>query len=226
MRYTFRMRLILRLTFVTLVDAAFAIAVAHAAPSPTFSGPDQLDPPPADNGSSDRRPRPDVEGTLGVAPAPEPPAQASREAAARIYRRYPNALSGKAGFGIDTKEMANGSVPTLAMGFDYAFDWNEGRGFEVGADVLSNNRGAVRLGRKYRAGPGLVRPFAKAGVGVDLDPASALAGLITYKGFQARGSVGFEIASGDKFSVRLELEAAASLRSQQAFGFVGGSWEW
>ena len=226
MRYTFRMRLSLRLTFVTLVDTVFAIAVAHAAPSPTFTGPDQLDPPPAQDGSSDRKPRPDVEGTLGVAPAPEPPPQPSREAAARIYRRHPNALSGKAGLGIDTKEMADGSVPTLGVGFDYAFDWSEGQGFEAGADVLSNNRGAVRFGRKYRAGRGLVRPFAKAGAGIDLDPASALAGLITYKGFQARGSVGCEIASADQFSLRLELEAAASLRSQQAFGFVGGSWEW
>lgn len=254
MRYTFRMRRGESLDFLTLVVRAalaalaspFALALAtllvtvsfaRAVPPPS-SAPEaarELDGPldaPAgeldERRTSGRRSSSpsSFEKESTTAPSALPPYSARNERQPAFLYRYLSSISPRVGVGWDAKEQANKQALLYLVGVHFEFTGSDDAAYEAGADAQSNGRGAVAFSRLFRFGRGRARPYAKAGGGIELDPTDRLAGLLKHENFQLRGSGGIEMTLHRQLSLRLELEAAASIRTQRAALLVGYAYAW
>ena len=165
----------------------------------------------------------DHEGLTDPSPAPGFTRQPIARAKMPWIYRYRRSLSVLAGTvnglsGLDDIQYLFGSRFSFATESDALY--------EAGADVLTNGRGTVHFARRLVFGRSQFRPYAKAGVGVDLDPREGLTGILRLENFQARAALGAEQSLTQATSVRFEVEALISGRLQQALALMGLTWAW
>jgi hypothetical protein len=160
-----------------------------------------------------------------IAPAP-PSSPAALADRAPYFHRYDRALAPRVGVGLDTKELADNNQLVYLVGAQYEFPGSEGVAYAVGTDILSNNRGAFSLARLFRTQRGRARPYARAGAGLEVGGSEGLAGFLTYQNAQLRAAGGLELTLLAETSIRFEVEATASVRTQQAIAFSGFAFAW
>ncbi len=142
------------------------------------------------------------------------------------YYPYHKAISPRLGTIYDTQKYAQDGSFLYLIGFELLLQDADLRSYEVGADVISNGTGQVHLSRRWILSRSRFRPFYKGGMGFSVDPGDGISAFLKYQNFQGRGSIGFEQLVAPPMSIRVELEAIASISTQEAILSLGYSWAW
>ena len=222
MRYDFLMRRRLQLNILTLVGAfALAAARAGASPLPIEAIDDE-----ASEASAAPAPAPhDLEREGLVAPAPSPIGAVEPTSPPFRYRRRWS-LAPRIGGGFDSRESSEKNATLFEAGAQLEFPAASGASWLALADVLSNGRGDIAATRLFRFSRSSFRPFATAGIGLEVAPDDALAAFLKFENVQLRGSAGVDWTLARDLSARLEAEAALSGRAQRALGSLGCVVSW
>lgn len=207
------------LTFVLIVGLN-STELASAAPD--RPSPDFRDDPPAEEavGANDFM---KVEG-MSITQPPFSEDVDQRELG--YYHRFRKSLTARVGSMYDTKATDEGQHVPYLMGVQYQFPARDLGTYEAGFDLLSGGTGQVQASKVIVFSRTKFRPYAKAGVGLRIEPDDQMASFVKFENYQGRAAIGFERLTLDAMSLRVELELSISLRSVQGTSSLGYVWAW
>ena len=160
--------------------------------------------------------------TVDIVSPPETGAVLQRVEYFYPYRR---ALTFRAGAATRASSSTNEKSPTIT-GIQFLFTTQNLAKFEAGADLISDGNGALHAAQRWVFTRTKLRPYAKLGGGLIIDPKDMLAALAKYEMFVLEGASGFEYVIHKEHGVRLEAEALAGLKNFQFGAFAGYVWAW
>jgi len=121
---------------------------------------------------------------------------------------------------------AKAGSPTGLVGVELMLTNEERESYEAGADLLTDGGGDLHLARRFIFTQSRLRPYAKIGAGILVNPADGLALLVNFSNYRAIASVGAELLVRRAESLRLDVEVAASTKAMHAIASLGYSWAW
>lgn len=151
-----------------------------------------------------------------------PPGRVVPKITSAYFHPYRRGLTARLASVFDTK--AAGLLTMI--GVQYHFSARNLRGFEAGADLVSDGTGTAHVAQRFIFARGRFRPFAKAGLGLHIIPADQLVTFIRPENYMILGALGFEQLVWGHSSVRAEAETSVSGRALQAGLSLGYVWAW
>lgn len=190
---------------------------ANASPSPDFVDPAPQTPPPTEEQRA-------LQKSVDIAPEPPAPPAALRRLG--YFHRYRSGVS-LLGFGVaDSRSLANRDGLLERASLYYLFADSNLNQWEIGADLQSDQSGALSFEARWILSRTRFRPFTKAGLGLRINPDDQFATILRLENYQLRGSAGFEANISAPLSLRTEVEATISGRSFQILAGAGLVWAW
>lgn len=188
---------------------------ATDSPSPDFADPPAQDPLPTAQ---------QKEFSEATDIAPQPPARPVEARRLGYFHKYRQGLS-ILGLGVaDSKQLQDPGGALFRTSLLYLFSDDALRGYEAGAELLSDGTGAISLSRRFIFERTRFRPYTKAGFAIRIDPKDQLATFLRYEHYRLIGAAGFELNLNDPISLRFECGLGASFRSLEANAGAGLAW--
>lgn len=207
------------LTFIVMILSTQTTKVfaANASPSPDF-----IDATPVQKPLTNEQKQ--FRTTTDIAPKP----YAEPEEALRLgyFHNYHHAVSLTESFVYDDKRLREHNEVLQRASMLYLFQDQERHWYEVGADLLSDDSGSISFARRFITSQTAFRPYTKLGFAIRIDPNDQLAAFLRYRYYRIIAAAGFEQLIHDPMSLRLELQAGASLTSFEGSAVFGLVWSW
>ncbi len=143
----------------------------------------------------------------------------------QIFYSYRNSFSPRIGVSFNFQHLLD---PGYLVGFQYFLSSDAGVGWEGGVDVTNHGDGVLHLQRRWIFWPHeSLRPFAKAGLGVTLNPSENFSTLLHFENYQLRTAAGVEYWVLASVSLRGELDLVYRFNQDLECTMTGGySWAW
>lgn len=212
------LRALLFPTFVLIVSLSVPPTsfAAKTTPSPDIDAPEEnkkiVEPAPLED-----------RGTVDVIVTPPPKSGIRSEE--EYFHPFRHGFSLRAGRVSSSVTTNDTSTPYIG-GVQFMFTAPSLRAYEAAADLLSDGTGALHLARRWIYTRTKLRPFTKAGFGILVKPEDALAFLVNFSNYRVHGAAGAEYLLRKSQSLRIELEAAVSMKVLQINATVGYVFAW
>jgi len=112
------------------------------------------------------------------------------------------------------------------LGFQYRFPFNNSKRIELGADLLNEGAGVLHASRFHFFDDSRRRWFYKYGAGIRVVPSQQLVTFLKLANWQARLGGGIEWTVADPYSIRFDLECAASTEKLTTISTIGAAYSW
>ncbi len=137
---------------------------------------------------------------------------------------YSRTLSARFGGVLDSQKFSDKGFLLLA-GVIYLYRHRPNEYYDFGFDVRNDNYGTIHAERRWISGRAASRPYAKAGLGLNLIPSDQLATFLKFQNYQIRGAVGIEKIFISPMSFRYEVELLQGEATILILS-LGYSWGW
>jgi len=157
-------------------------------------------------------------------PPPQTPNQARQESYDYSYN-FRRELSARAGE-VKSTVTTNGTSTPSVVGLEISYETEHSGTYEIGADLISDGTGDLELTRNFTYGEGVLRPYARVGLNLGVDPQDQLAILVGFTILRLLGALGFALSVGQQTSVKFDFSAAFSTSSLVLTASAGLVWAW
>ncbi len=133
-------------------------------------------------------------------------------------------MSARFGGVFDSGQFSDKGVIYLA-GISMLYRHKQNQYYDFGFDLRSDAVGNIYGERRWIYTRSRIRPYTKAGLGLNLVPSDQLATFLRFKNYQVRGGIGAEQIFITPMSFRYELELLQGDVTTIIF-CIGYSWAW